>query len=59
MWYWVLAVLSSIIVLLGVGGLLRALHLGRLPLFGIVLILVGAILLWAAVRGLRRRSRAR
>ena len=59
MWYWVLAVLSSIISLLGVGALLRALNLGRLPLFGIVLILVGAILLWAAVRGLRRRSRAR
>ena|GEM_PF-6049009 len=59
MWYWVLAVLSSIIVLLGAGGLLRALHLGRLPLFGIILILVGAILLWAAIRGLRRRSRAR
>jgi len=59
MWYWVLAVLSSIIALLGVGALLRALHLGRLPLFGIILILVGAILLWAAIRGLRRRSRAR
>ncbi len=59
MWYWVLAVLSSVVMLLGVGGLLRALHLGRLPLFGIGLIVVGAILLWVAVRGLRRRSSSR